>query len=158
MTRYFLMGLLMLGIGGQSGVLAAANPCGSGTDGSYPDDASTGPVKYRTSHIVVAIHKGPGGTPLVPGFTVIDKPVTFHCRNESGCLVSATANIDHDVAGFFVCVLADGHPMRPQPVNNASVALESARLPTGPHILQTETVSNAGTLGPWEVNYTMYDK
>lgn len=132
---------------------ADTNPCPEGAGASETD--SFGPIKFKVSHVTVAMHRGRGGM-LSSGLNDIDAPLKLNCANPSGCFLTAQANIDSSVAGFFVCIYADGGLLHPKSDNNDHVVQQGRRLEAGPHSVQTKVYSNPGTLGPWSVLYTMY--
>ncbi len=126
-----------------------------------PNRIATGAqeLKFNGRSEKVAIHHGYGGS-VVRGFNVLDKPVTFHCKDASGCLLSVLSSWGIDTPGpAYMCTFVDGNLIRQKYAQNMFPLMEAKRLTTGNHVLQTQIYSlNPGTLSAWQINYTMYDE
>lgn len=129
------------------------------TPGPHHSGTLAQELKFNGRSEKVAIHHGHGGS-LFRGFTDLDKPVTFHCRNESGCLLSVLGTYSSDgTFGSFICVLLDGALIRQKASEGLNPLMEAKRLTVGDHVVRSQIWAyNPGTLGAWQMNYTLYDE
>jgi hypothetical protein len=90
----------------------------------------------------------------------IDK-LEVHCRNATGCLLSIASLVGASDAGVEVAVSSkvDGVRAKPRPIFGlVGVGRQSAILTRGSHTIITEVyLVNGNNLGPWEVDYTLYE-
>jgi hypothetical protein len=163
MNRKYLSGLAALfasAIGMQSGSHAADNPCATSPDSRFADEQSGASITYKSSNVTLTVHRGKGGTPLTIGFNALDKAVPLNCVDPAGCVLTSTSLIK-SAFNSFVCTYLDGKSMRPPSLNistDPGSTLQSARVTTGAHSVVTEIKAlNNDTLGPWEINYALYD-
>lgn len=149
--------LLIVGVGIRPDARAADNPCKPPPDREFSDAM---PPKFNSTNVTVAIHKGQGGAPIEIGFNNVDKPVALFCHSADGCVLGVISVVQ-STFNSYVCTFVDDVAMSPGPQDYsfyAVPALQSRKVGQGKHFVQTKVYAlNAGTLGPWEANYTLYD-
>ena len=159
--RRFLIAASALALCATSALAQAPlkyNPCAAGgTDESA--DKGSDRIRVNVSSMIVVVHKGPDHDQGIPrGFTDLDHPAPFTCRNPAGCLVSAltVVNVQGSAMG---CTFVDGISMHPAQMA-APMNLSSKKVPAGRHVVQTKALAFEGdaVLHSWEVQYTFYDR
>jgi hypothetical protein len=149
--------LLIVGVGIRPDARAADNPCKPPPGREFSDDM---PRKFNSTNVTVAIHKGHAGAPIEVGFNDVDKPVALFCHSTNGCVLGVISVVQ-STFNSYVCTYVDDIAMSPEPQNivfTAVPTLQSRKVGPGKHFVQTKGYAlNAGTLGPWEANYTLYD-
>jgi hypothetical protein len=146
------------GISNQSDAQASRLGC---PQPPYHAAGDTEPSRFRSSQTMVVVHQGKGGTPIVVGDNFLDQQRSIKCRSASGCLLTITTMVQG--SDGYICALIDGFRANPFPpfMNSASdpvTTLQNVKVTTGSHTIQTDVrAANTGTLGSWEVNYTLYD-
>jgi len=85
---------------------------------------------------------------------------TVDCGNESGCLLSIAASLSSDCYTK-VNSTVDGVSAQPKPFYTDqyfAASRQSAVLTRGRHVIETDVYTGCGaTVGPWELDYTIYN-
>lgn len=128
------------------------------------------PISIHAKSMRILIHKGKGPIQIAAtGLTPVDEPGTFNCRNPDGCVITIQAVVDFGRAIAVICGYVDSeaaHPSCGHPevgfLGTNGVILQSKRVAPGTHTVQIEATPEdgefSGYVGPWEVNYTLYDR
>ena len=85
--------------------------------------------------------------------------VSVICRSAKGCLLSVAATCGTNFAGEEMAISSwvDGVRAHPPPIFSKA-SRQSAILSMGSHTITTKVyVLNGDDLGPWEVDYTLYE-
>ncbi len=122
--------------------------------GAAPDSQDQNAGHYRATHVEVVVHHGRGG-PASVGFNDIDSPAKLTCKAAAGCLLTVERHTASNTGGAF-CSFVDGVPMRP----HFDGQVESfEKIAAGSHSAQTKLwADNPGSVLPWVITYTLYDK
>jgi hypothetical protein len=113
-------------------------------------------------HII--IHKGDGGQNLAAGSNFLDNSARIGCWHREGCVLNVTTMLEvkpDGAARVAICTYVDGSCIDPDGGSlsvNSAIAYQSTWVGRGWHTIQTGlTNSRTATLGPWEVNYELYE-
>ena len=119
------------------------------------------PLHYKNKDTVFVLHKGRGPVSISVGYNDIDQPRNVSCRTAK-CVILIDSVFEVNAAGAWVCPFVDGKSALPKCKNHFDLGYpysrQFAEVSQGTHTVQTKVYSdNPGTVGNWEVDYTVYD-
>jgi len=123
------------------------------------------PFRSHSGDLTVLFHKGDGPIQLHYGFNEIDTPRPLNCRSHNGCFIIFQSEMEFGDATYSICGFVDGVSAKPHCAGSVSFQLGSSRqmasVAKGQHIVQTKVLAQPpyqpGTIGTWEVDYTLYE-
>lgn len=144
----------------EAGAVHSGCPTPPFGDGSYAESGAA-PLRFHAKDVLVVVHAGKGGTHISLGDNFLDQLRSITCYNASGCLLTVETMVSG--ANGYVCALVDGFRARPFPPlipdGSPHTTLQHMPVSAGIHTIQTDVnAQNTGTLGPWEIDYTLYDR
>lgn len=132
---------------------------------SLPVRRDDPPYHRRDARTEIIIRSGSNLT-VEPGVNDLHSPRTMVCRGVNGCeiaIVVSVAVVRSTGSTYTICSLVDGLPVKPACVvhyDYAASVLQHIKVAQGSHTVQTQFTNGGteGTIGAWQVNYTLYEK